>query len=232
MKLHKIAKIAEDVQQILEKVHRDEKAQQPLISQVNETYQKSATNLINYLSLRSVDLRKLQKKLGNLGMSRLARAEAHVEASLKTTLFYLNQLLGEKYPFPSGYTISIKASQKKLAQNTKSLFGTAPYHRRLRIMVTIPSNAVDDYDLVYQMIENGMDCARINCAHDSPEEWLKMVEHIRKASEALNKKVVITMDVGGPKIRTGELESGPKVKAFLPLKNELGEVIHPAVLSF
>src|SRR5690606_28167438 len=209
MKQEKIQAIKEQVEWLLNEVHQDQRDEQPQIRQVHESHQQSATNLINYLSLRSFDIRKLQRKLGYLGMSRLARAEAHVEASLKTTLLFLNHLLGENPIPPTNHTISIKKSEKKLTQNTKALFGPAPKNRRLRIMVTMPSDAVNNYELVEQMVQNGMNCARINCAHDAPEQWLKMVEHINTASEKLNKQVTITMDIAGPKIRTGEIQSGP-----------------------
>ena len=231
MKLHKIQAIKEKVEWLLNEVHQDEKKEQSLILQVHESYRKSAANLVNYLTLRSFDMRKLQRKLGYLGMSRLARAEAHVEASLDTTLFFLNNLLGEKVELPVENTISIKQSQKKLKANTALLFGEAPKNRRLRIMVTMPSAAVDDYQLVEKMVEGGMDCARINCAHDGPDQWIKMIENIKKASAKFNKKVAITMDVGGPKIRTGEIKAGPKIKLFSILTNEYGEIILPAVVK-
>lgn len=186
--------------------------------------------MISYLALRSFDMRDVQRKLGYLGMSRLARAEAHVEASLKMTLFFLDQLLGEDVSPPGKHTISIKSSEKLLKRHTAQLLGEAPGNRRLRIMVTIPSKAVKNYTLVEQMIASGMNCARINCAHDGPEDWLKMIEHIKKASAKLQRRVTITMDVGGPKIRTGEIEGGPKIRHFLPLRDEYGHVVHPAVI--
>lgn len=231
MKQEKVQLIKEKIASLLNEVYKDQKEEQPLIQQVHPSHRKSAKNLINYLSLRSFDIRKLQKKLGYLGMSRLARAEAHVEASLKTTLFFLNHLLGEKAPIATDGLLSIKQSEKALAKNTEELFGAAPKNRRLRMMVTIPTEAVDNYQLVEQMVENGMNCARINCAHDAPEQWLKMVENIKKASEKLNKHVTITMDVAGPKIRTGEIQSGPKVKHFSPIKNEFGKVINPTIIT-
>lgn len=49
-------------------------------------------------------------------MSRLARAEVHVEASLKTTLFFLRNILGEVAAFPSKSNISIKEVEKTLTE--------------------------------------------------------------------------------------------------------------------
>lgn len=231
MKKQKIEKIRDEARQILDSIHKDQKVRQSYIAGVEEIHKKSATNLINYLSLRSFDIRNLQRRLGYLGMSRLARAEAHVEASLLTTLRFLDFLLEKKVPESRKYTISIKKSEKTLQRNTDELLGKARGNRRLRIMVTIPNKAVEDYQLVEDMVANGMDCARINCAHDTPDDWLKMIEHIKKASKKLDMNVAITMDVGGPKIRTGEIVSGPAIKHFTPLRNPYGKVIYPAIIN-
>ena len=231
MKPQKIQEIRSAVTEILNHVEKHEDEHQSLIKMVDKSHQKSAINLMHYLALRSFDIRKLQKRLGNLGMSRLARSEAHVEASLKTTLFFLNHLLGVDSAPNDDYDMSIKQSEKALKKNTKNLLGNTPDKRRLRVMVTIPDKAVKRYELVEEMVASGMNCARINCAHDTPEDWLKMINHIKKASEKLEKEVVITMDVGGPKIRTGEIKGHKGVKHFKPNRNDLGQVVEPAVIK-
>ncbi|MFT6867484.1 MAG: pyruvate kinase [Cyclobacteriaceae bacterium] len=205
MKSRKIEDIINTVENILNEVHQDQKKELYHINHVHEAHQKSATNLINYLSLRSHDICDLQRKLGYLGMSRLARAEAHTEASLKSTLFYLHRLIGQEYHMPTKFTLSIKRSEKLLAQNTQNLLGDAHSNRRLRVMVTIPENASKDEFMVDQMVTQGMDVARINCAHDGPETWLKMIQNVKRASEKFGREVVISMDIGGPKIRTGQV---------------------------
>ncbi len=75
------------------------------------------------------------------------------------------------------------------------------------------------------MIAKGMNCVRINCAHDSEKEWSLMIGHVRKAAKKLKKKCKITMDLGGPKVRTGLLKAGPRVKRFRPLKDVRGIVL-------
>lgn len=49
-----------------------------LISSLHETQQKSATNLIQYLALRNEDIRVLQDKLHQAGLSSLASSESHI----------------------------------------------------------------------------------------------------------------------------------------------------------
>jgi len=205
MKASKIRQIQESLENILNKVHRDQKRNSGLIKEVHPTHQKSATNLINYISLRSFDLRDLQRKLGYLGMSRLARAEAHVEASLKTSLYFLHKLLQEEYLPPNKYTISIKRSEKQLEKNTSSLLGTARKGRRERVMVTMSGKDAGNTEIIRSLINNGMDIARLNCAHDNSEVWLQMINDIKKTSTELGTQTAIAMDISGPKIRTGEL---------------------------
>jgi pyruvate kinase len=212
MKPGKIQRLAIEIENILKKVHSDQIEYKSLIKEIDQNHRKSATNLINYLSMRSFDLRDLQRRLGYLGMSRLARAEAHTEASIKTTLYYLKMLLGEWHPIPNKYTISIKKSEKLLIKNTYNLLGKPRATRRQRIMVTMPGVAADNIDLVKQMVLSGMDIARINCAHDTPDIWLKIIENIKECDEKTGSNTSIAMDIGGPKIRTGELEKPFKIQ--------------------
>ena len=47
-----------------------------------------------------------------------------------------------------------------------------------------------------------MDCVRINCAHDDEAAWARMVDHVRRAEQAMGRKCHVLMDLAGPKIRT------------------------------
>ncbi len=56
--------------------------------------------------------------------------------------------------------------------------------------------------------------ARINCAHDSRKEWKMLIDAIRHAEERLiqrkqgtGRRCRIIMDLAGPKIRTGPMET-------------------------
>ena len=76
-----------------------------------------------------------------------------------------------------------------IRKNAKRLFGYRSKGRNTRIMVTMPSEAAYDYKLVENMITEGMNCARINCAHDNEESWLGMIENIRRASSKTESKM-------------------------------------------
>jgi pyruvate kinase len=95
-------------------------------------------------------------------------------------------------------------------------------------MVTMPAEAASDYRLVRELVEGGMDCARINCAHESPAEWARMIAHLHRAERAVGRHCRIEMDLAGPKIRTGTIRAGPDVLKLRPKRDAVGRVTVPA----
>ena len=91
-------------------------------------------------------------------------------------------------------------------------------------MVTQPTEAATNEYFVKSILKQGMDCARVNCAHDDEIVWQQIIELIR----ANDRHCKIMMDLGGPKLRTGKMKPGPKVIHIKPTKNTLGQVIEPA----
>ena len=73
----------------------------------------------------------------------------------------------------------------------------------------MPSEAASDPNLVRDFLDRGMNIMRINCAHDSVEEWLRMVENLQAAQEETGKACKIAFDLAGPKLRTGPLAPCP-----------------------
>lgn len=198
---------------------------------ISQEYRASAKNLLHYGTLRNFDIRKLQKKMKRLGLSRFANAEGNILGSLINA----HELIGKlgqntKTTHPRDH-LKIGGGKKLLKNHTKRLFGDQKEKRRVKVMVTLPTLAAHDYNLVLEMVQNGMDCARINCAHDGPSLWKNMVDHVRKASEETGKEVKIAMDLAGLKIRTGALEPGPQVRKFKPERSALGQVVHPAQIT-
>jgi len=80
--------------------------------------------------------------------------------------------------------------------------------RRAKIVCTI-GPAVETSEGIRGLIEAGMDVARLNFSHGKHAEHGARFDLIRKESEALGKPVAILQDLGGPKIRTGQV--GPAV---------------------
>jgi pyruvate kinase len=98
----------------------------------------------------------------------------------------------------------------------------------VRIMVTMPSAAARDFGLVRDLVINGMDCMRVNCAHDGPSEWAGMISNLQRAKLETGRECRVNMDLGGPKLRTGTLEDGPAVLKYHPKRDAYGKVISPA----
>ena len=140
-----------------------------LLGQVHPSHCKSAENLLHYIALRSRDLRPMQMRLAKAGLSSLGRAESHVLSAVDAVLSVLHQAVGRPWhpTEPHGLHVDLEAGQQLLAAHTQALLGAIPPERGVAIMVTMPSEAAQDYNLVHHLLEHGMDCMRVNCAHDS-----------------------------------------------------------------
>jgi pyruvate kinase len=197
---------------------------------VHPNYADSAANLLHYLALRRRDLRPLQQRLAALGLSSLGRAESHVLATVDAVLGVLRHLVSPWEPTDAlvPARVDFAAGQRLLAEHTDTLLGPAPAGRRVRIMVTMPSEAADDYTLVRDLVRQGMNCMRINCAHDEPAAWLRMIEHLRRAEKSARRQCRVVMDLAGPKLRTGPMQPGPAVVRIRPLRDARGAVTAPA----
>lgn len=137
------------------------------IAQLGAHQQASARNLTHYLAFRATDLRALQEKLAWLGVSSLGRAESHVMANLDKVIGILHRLTGQSWldhsqDEPAGSVTGARL----LTTHAQDLLGPALPERRVRIMVTLGTEAATDFSWVRGLVDSGMDVARINCAHD------------------------------------------------------------------
>jgi pyruvate kinase len=185
----------------------------------------SAANLLHYLALRRHDLRTLHKPLAALGLSSLGRAEIHALDNVLRVLDHLPRRAG-----PSPAAITIDQGERRLADSARRLLGHSPRGRPVRIMVTMPSHAADQPALIRELLAAGMDVMRINCAHDGPEAWSRMIEHLRSAQGEVPRPCRVMMDIAGPKIRTGALAPGPRVVRWRVPRDPLGNRLGPALL--
>ncbi|MEQ1815786.1 MAG: pyruvate kinase [Nitrosomonas sp.] len=225
--LHPYASLLNELEGLRSELLELEYSSSTTLQNINPSHLFSAVNLIHYLGLRRRDIRSLQERLAAVGLSSLGRMESHVFANLNAIIDLLCCALGKK----SADKISPTASgggTTQLESNTNQLFGKPHSHRRARIMVTMPGGVADDYSLIKDMLIHGMDCARINCAHDTPEIWSRMIAHINLARRETGRPCRILMDLGGPKLRTGEIAPGPAVLKWKPQRDLYGNVIAPA----
>jgi pyruvate kinase len=149
--------------------------------------------------------------------------------TLDAVLSVLRQLAEGRHAAQSvSDAISFAEGKSALAVHTEALLGAAPAHRAVRIMVTMSSDAADDYALVRDLLSHGMNIMRINCAHDTPELWSRMTAHLKRARRELGLPCRLFMDLSGPKLRTGEIEAAPQVAVWHPKRDGLGRVTAPA----
>lgn len=182
-------------------VRESERAHELQISRSAQRNIESARNLLHYVGLRSVDLRELQARLSSLGLSSLGRSEARVLPSLDAVAETLRALragaaLRPRWPV---------SARETLAENASALLGPPRAHRKSRILVTAHSSFSDEPRLVEELVGTGMDLLRINCAHDGPDIWTRMVANVRKAEKKTGRSCRLLFDVAGPKIRTGAI---------------------------
>jgi pyruvate kinase len=175
-----------------------------------EPSQASARNLLHYLALRRHDLRGLQGKLESLGLSTLEGAESRALQNVDAILGIL-QRLDAAAPWHGSAS---NAGRALLDAHTDTLFGPARTGRAVRIMVTMPVEAAREYTLVRNLVSAGMDCMRINCAHDDADVWDRMLHHLRRAAAESGRSCRAVMDLAGPKLRTCAVE--PAHLAHLP----------------
>ena len=80
------------------------------------------------------------------------------------------------------------------------------YYRHTKIIATV-GPATESEEMLGQLITSGVDVLRLNMAHGSGD-WAKtLIARVRKVSKELDRHVAVMMDVKGPEIRTGVVET-------------------------
>lgn len=83
---------------------------------------------------------------------------------------------------------------------------TISMKRRTKIVCTL-GPSVDSREKVKQLIEAGMNVARLNCSHGNWDQKKRWIDWVRECSPELS-PVAILVDLQGPKFRIGELPGG------------------------
>ena len=209
---------------LLEGLQAAESQWAPWLAAVDPGYRASARNIAHYWAIRRLDLRGLQQRLADFGLSSLGRSEPHVEATLRLVRSAVLAMLEDGWTPPAASAVGAAEGRELLRGRTVDLLGPVPADRETRIMVTLPSEAATDPALVTRLVERGMDVARINCAHDDAAAWRAMAGHVRAATEQTSRSCLVAMDLAGPKLRTGPLEAGPRVVKLRPRRDAMGRV--------
>ena len=72
--------------------------------------------------------------------------------------------------------------------------------RKTKIICTL-GPAVDDDQIMREMMLSGMDCARLNFSHGLHPEQLERINRVKRIREELKKPIPIMLDTKGPEIR-------------------------------
>ncbi|MFZ0248724.1 MAG: pyruvate kinase [Acidimicrobiales bacterium] len=216
--------LARDLDRLEDAMLQMERARSDEVSSAHPDHRADAVNLVHYLAFRHGDVRTVQRRLSARGLSSLGRCEPHVLATVEK----VRELLigGAVRSVPS--SLSFEAGRAALDHNTDALFGARPEGRVTRVMVTLPLQAAADGALVRHLVASGMDVARINGAHDDPAVWTAMAHNVRIASADVSRPCLISVDLPGPKLRTGPFEAGPEVVRLKPERDLRGRALAPA----
>lgn len=80
--------------------------------------------------------------------------------------------------------------------------------RRAKIVCTI-GPATDSVERIHELVDAGMDVARINRSHGTAEEHEEVYRRVREAAAESGRAVAVLVDLQGPKIRLGTFANGP-----------------------
>jgi pyruvate kinase len=79
--------------------------------------------------------------------------------------------------------------------------------RRTKIVATLGPASQDEHT-IRELIQAGMNVARLNFSHGTYSDHALRIERIRRISNELGTPITILQDLQGPKIRTGEIAGG------------------------
>ncbi len=202
----KLRKLEKELEKVYDTLLENNPLEKTVINDVDDRYRSSAANLYRYLVLRSIDIRKIQGRLSELGISSLGSGAGYVYSNVSNALKLVKLLSDEPWERdgnvePIGYA----GSQKLLQAHVNALFSSDKEVHDTEIMVTMPDEAADNLELLKNLMLSGMEIARINLSHGNVTLWERILGNIRTASQACGLPIKIYMDLPGPKIRVSSI---------------------------
>ncbi len=206
--------VANQLSEIIVEMQYAETKFASLINQLDDNFKLSGINLIHYLVLRSAEIRETLEYLHHMGLSSLTNSESHSMKQLLSVLSWIDHSNKLNVHPPCDFEIA----EQLCLHHAEELLGIFPGQDRPHIMVTFSEEMMSNKMLIEEMLNEGMTVARINCAHDHPEAWLKMIQTLKKAILKTGRSCKIYMDLAGPKIRIKEIRTSKNnVCAELPV---------------
>ena len=213
-----LKQIEQQLNSIENKMLLEVKKRLTLLKKVHPSQFLAAQNMIQYLTFRNEDARELQDQLHIVGLSSLASSESHIHRQLQA----IRQRLGVPYTSKDLDACTYEYNRSQMAEKSNRLFGERSDLLMPFIMVTFDAGFADNYALIKNLLQNGMNVARINCAHDTEATWSKMIQHLKRACRYTGLHCKIYMDLAGPKLRTNLINKG---KEKGKVKVEEGELV-------
>ncbi|MBI2929412.1 MAG: pyruvate kinase [Verrucomicrobia bacterium] len=107
--------------------------------------------------------------------------------------------------------------------------------RRTKLIATL-GPATGSAEMIGQLLDGGLNVARLNMSH-APHEWVRrVVADLRAAARARQRAVGIMLDTQGPAIRTGDLPAAldlqPGQKFTLTVRGERSEELHSVDVNY
>jgi len=220
----KLQEIVAALNSIIEKIYEFENKYESQVNNVHPNYSYSAKNLVHYLAMRSFNINVFQQKLEDIGLPVTLESPDNILYSLLNLRAIIYSLLDYQLFDEEKDLLNNREVKKILKENSEALFGRIKNKRKTAILVTQPTEAATDEYFIKSLLKQGMDCVRINCAHDDEHVWKQIIDRVRVNDNDCK----VMMDLGGPKLRTGKMKPGPKVIHIKPKKNVIGQVIEPA----
>jgi len=87
---------------------------------------------------------------------------------------------------------------------------SAALDRRTKVVCTL-GPSTDSASSIRRLIRSGMNVARLNLSHGTPQAHTKILEAVKKISRELGIETAVMMDLPGPKYRVGKLREGKAI---------------------
>lgn len=156
--------------------------------------QASINNLTSFLLFKSLLSNEIEKLFIQEGFCSIHHMTPHILYSLKKILSHLGIIMNSPIQ-----NISVNEAEDLLKNRNNHLFGKSD----MSIMVTLDQKMLRTPKVIEDLLKNGMNIARINCANGNPETWKQLIDTVRLAEYQLKRtsSCKIYMDIAGPKIR-------------------------------
>jgi pyruvate kinase len=234
-----LAPVAREIVQVAHQTVALEETMHAALERVPPERRGSARNLVHYVALRQHDLRELQVELESLGLSSLGRAEGWVQGSVLEVAIRTHEALAlrgddaaslevERLRAQRASALTPTVAKHLLHQHTREMLGPRPADRHVYVMVTAPSADEADRAWMVALLKAGMNVLRVNCAHEGPLEWQRIIDALSAARSDTGIPCKVFMDLAGPKIRTGPIDGARRIATWKPVRDELGRVTTPA----